>query len=91
MIPKILGSPEISTGMSAIFEILELWVKKFSKIAHLQKCQKTSFFNICCFFVVFWAKWAKLPIFAQFCLPEISRGLGGTLSKFEKSKKINIT
>ena len=51
--------------------------QKFSKIVNLQKSQKTSFFNICCFFVAFWAKWAKLPTFTQFCLPEISRGLGG--------------
>ena len=52
-----------------------------------QNGQKSSFFNICCCFVVFWAKWAKLPTFAQFCLPEISRGLWDTLSKFEKKQK----
>jgi hypothetical protein len=44
MVPKILGSAEISTVMSAMFEILVLWVKIFSKINHLQKCQKTSFY-----------------------------------------------
>ena len=61
------------------FEFFDLWVKKFSKIDYLQNRQKSSFFNICCFFVAFWAKLLKLPTFAQFCLPEISRGPGGTL------------
>ena len=62
----------------AYFWKFELWVKNFSKISYLQKGQKLSFFNICYFFLSFWAKWPKLPIFAQFCLPEISTSLGGT-------------
>ena len=65
-----------------LFENLS-WVKKFSKILYLQKGQKSSFFNICCFFLSFWAKWPKLPTFAQFCLPEISRALEGTPWKLE--------
>ena len=67
----------------AYFWKFELWVKKFSKISHLQKGQKLSFFNICYFFLSFWAKWPKLPIIAQFCLPEISTSLGGTPWKLE--------
>ena len=62
----------------ASFWKFDLWGQKFSKIKNFQKSQKTSFFNICCFFVAFWAKWANLSTFAQFCLPEISRVLGGT-------------
>ena len=75
----------------AYFWKFDLRVKNFSKISNLQNWSKSSFFNICCFFVAFWAKWANLSTFAQFCLPEISRVLGGTPWKLKKQQKMNIT
>ena len=64
-------------GFGRLFENFDLWVKNFSKIARLQKCQKTSFFNICCFFVAFCAKWGKLPLFANFASQEFLRAYIG--------------
>ena len=82
MIPKILGSDEISIPRCVFLKFWSCGSKNIQKFQIFKNPQKTSFFNICWFFLAFWANWAKLSTFAQFCLPEISAGLRGSPWKF---------
>ena len=65
-------------GSGRLFENLSCGAKNFQKSHIFKKVKNHHFSTFVVFFLSFWAKWPKLPTFAQFCLSEISRVLGGT-------------
>ena len=74
--PKIWGSAEIFTGLNVFLKFWSWRSKIFKNDPTLKVVKNHHFSTFVVFFLSFWANWAKLLIFAQFCLPEISTGLG---------------